>query len=149
MTRDEAIAEIRRSCKRGDHTLWTDARWYEGVTLAEVQAIVSEYGYGPLRSTRTGRPSLNRPDTRPWSEAESVDLPDEPTDGELRTAVRVLRMGGAVGGSQLWCAACARFLGKLGPDDGEDAAAAYKRVTRLIEANKPALSGAIPRATVR
>jgi hypothetical protein len=36
--------------------MWTDARWYEVLDRDEIQAIVSEYGYGPLRDSRTGKP---------------------------------------------------------------------------------------------
>lgn len=45
--------EIRRWCEKDLHTLWIDARWYDELTHAEVQAIVSEYGYGPLRDSGT------------------------------------------------------------------------------------------------
>src|SRR5207248_477050 len=52
-------AEIRAECERGRDTLWTDARWYEVLTGDEIQAIVSEYGFGPLTpSNRVRREAL-------------------------------------------------------------------------------------------
>lgn len=54
--RRQVEAEIRAECERDCHTMWTDARWYEVLDRDEIQAIVSEYGYGPLRDSRTGKP---------------------------------------------------------------------------------------------
>jgi hypothetical protein len=48
-------AEIRRWGERGEHTVWTDARWFEVIPRERVEEILMEYGYGPLRSERTAR----------------------------------------------------------------------------------------------
>jgi hypothetical protein len=53
--RQRVEREIRAECERGRPTLWTDARWYEVLTRVEIQAIVSEYGFGPLTSSSRPR----------------------------------------------------------------------------------------------
>jgi hypothetical protein len=52
--RRKVEAEIRAECERGLDTLWTDARWYEELSRDEIEAIVMEYGFGPL--TPANRP---------------------------------------------------------------------------------------------
>jgi hypothetical protein len=73
--------------------------------------------------------------TDPWR-GGSFDLSDQPTDGEIRRAVQVLKLGGAIGGNVMWAAAIARRLQGMGPDPagGGDADAAYARVGKILGA---------------
>lgn len=67
----------------------------------------------------------------PW-QPEAFDLPDEPSDADLRRAFRILLSGGSVGGATIWSIACARALNALGPDpDSDPAGAGYERALRL------------------
>lgn len=52
--RNRVIAEIHAECERGRNTLWVDSRWLEHLTYHEIEAIVMEYGFGPL--TPSNRP---------------------------------------------------------------------------------------------
>lgn len=81
----------------------------------------------------------------PWH-GGSFDLPDDPPDEELRRALRILTTGGTLGGSDTWSAACARWLRDLGPDAGEDAAAAYARVASIAKALQPPPTGVLNKA---
>lgn len=62
--RAKVLAEIHDQCRRLNDrleadpspfarvTFWTDAHWYEYVSKDEVNMIVQQYGFGPLRSYR-------------------------------------------------------------------------------------------------
>jgi hypothetical protein len=79
----------------------------------------------------------------PWH-GGSFDLPDEPTDGELRRALRVLVMGGSLGGSTAWALACVRWLRDIGPSEGAERA--YERVAAIGRALQPPPTGVLNKA---
>jgi hypothetical protein len=81
----------------------------------------------------------------PWH-GGSYDLPDDPTDAELRRALRILTTGGALGGAALWTLACARWLRDLGPDAGDEAATAYARVSAIAKVLQPPPTGILGKA---
>lgn len=54
MTKRDAEKQVRARAERETHTLWIDVRWLEALGRERVAAIVSEYGFGPLRPTVGG-----------------------------------------------------------------------------------------------
>lgn len=53
--RKRTEAAIRAECERGHDSLWTDVFWYAHLTHDEIEAIVMEYGYGPLTPSNKPR----------------------------------------------------------------------------------------------
>lgn len=68
----------------------------------------------------------------PW-EPQAYDLPDEPTDAEIRRAFLVLLNGGALGGAWWWAAACTNVVGEQPVSEfaDEPELAAYERASEL------------------
>jgi hypothetical protein len=67
----------------------------------------------------------------PWH-PETFDLPDDPSDVDLRRAFRIFLSGGSVGGAIMWGLACGRALGGIGPDpDSDPTGEAYARALKL------------------
>jgi hypothetical protein len=87
----------------------------------------------------------------PWQRVEACDLPADPSAEELRRAARVLRMGGSIGGpgADRWVAAIAATISRDKRASTVVDVFAYKRVRKLLSANEPPPSGAIPKAVVR
>jgi hypothetical protein len=87
---------------------------------------------------------------RPWEQLESFDMPDEPSDADIRRALRILRTGGAIGSppdspATVWTVACTRWLCGLGADQGDTVA--YARVAKIGAANAvPIMPSALARA---
>lgn len=74
--------------------------------------------------------SGHRRDVAPPWHGGLFDLPEEPTDGEIRRALQHLCCGGALGGSALWSTACTRRIHRSGPEEGGEAA--YARVDEIL-----------------
>jgi hypothetical protein len=48
-------ADVRQWCEFGDDGLWISAVWLDVLGRERVQAIVSEYGYGPMQPSSVYR----------------------------------------------------------------------------------------------